>query len=113
MLGLVGDPAAGVGHPQLDTVMLKQRGHRRVLAPVERPLVLPDHDLSRSKIGFGWWACRHSVPQAAYVYSLIRPLRTGLRRICRVSRSVLTRRGTSGLSSGARWAMPWCGRAVS
>ena len=24
--------------------MLKQRGHRRVLAPVERPLVLPDHD---------------------------------------------------------------------
>jgi hypothetical protein len=29
-------------------------------------------------------ACRHSVPQAACVYSLIRPLRTGLRRICRV-----------------------------
>jgi hypothetical protein len=26
-------------------------------------------------------ACRHSVPQAAYVYSLIRPLRTGLRRM--------------------------------
>jgi hypothetical protein len=24
--------------------MLKQRGHQRILVPVERPLVLPDHD---------------------------------------------------------------------
>jgi putative transposase len=57
-------------------------------------------------------ACRNSVPHAAYVYSLIRPLRTGLRRICKVSRSVPMRWGSSGLPSGVRWAMPWCGRAV-
>jgi hypothetical protein len=38
------DPAAYLRHPQLDTVMLEQRRHRRVLAAVERPLILPDHD---------------------------------------------------------------------
>ena len=38
------NPPAHLRHPQLDTVMLEQRGHRRVLAAVERPLVLPDHD---------------------------------------------------------------------
>ena len=32
--------------------------------------------------------CRSSGRQAAYTYSLIRPLRTGFRRICRVSTSV-------------------------
>ena len=44
MLGREVDPAARLRHPQLDTVMLEQRGHRRVLAPVERPLILADHD---------------------------------------------------------------------
>src|SRR5260370_8240829 len=44
MLRRVADPAVGLGHPQLHTVMLEQWRHRRVLAAVERPLVLPDHD---------------------------------------------------------------------
>jgi hypothetical protein len=44
MLRRVVDPAVGLGHPQLHTVMLEQWRHRRVLAAVERPLVLPDHD---------------------------------------------------------------------
>ena len=44
MLGRVVDPAAGLRHPQLHAVVLEQRRHRRVLAAVERPLVLPDHD---------------------------------------------------------------------
>ena len=38
------DPSACLGHPQLDAVVLEQRRHRGVLAAVERPLVLPDHD---------------------------------------------------------------------
>ena len=38
------DPAADLRHPQLHAVVLEQRRHRRVLAAVERPLVLPDHD---------------------------------------------------------------------
>jgi hypothetical protein len=50
--------------------------------------------------------------QAACVYSLIRPPRTGFRRICCLSMSVRVARATSGSSSGTRWAMPWCGRAV-
>ena len=44
MLGREVDPAARLRHPQLDPVMLEQRRHQRVLAAVERPLVLPDHD---------------------------------------------------------------------
>ena len=44
MLRLVVDPAAHLGHPQLHAVVLEQRRHRRVLAAVKRPLVLPDHD---------------------------------------------------------------------
>jgi hypothetical protein len=55
---------------------------------------------------------RCSVPQAAYVYSLIRPLRTGFRRTCCVSMSVTAPRIPSRSSSGTCWAMPWCGRAV-
>jgi len=47
------DPALGLGHPQLDTVVLEQRGHRRVLATVERPLVLPDHDRVPSPVRVG------------------------------------------------------------
>jgi hypothetical protein len=38
------DPAADLGHPQADAVMLEQRRHRRVLAGIERALVFPDHD---------------------------------------------------------------------
>ena len=49
--------------------------------------------------------------QAACVYSLIRPLRTGFRRIRSISRSVMAVRGASRPASGTRWAMPWCGRA--
>jgi hypothetical protein len=44
MLGREIDPPAGLRHPQLDAIVLEQRRHRRVLAAVERPLVLPDHD---------------------------------------------------------------------
>ena len=44
VLGVPVHPAAHFRHPQLDPVVLEQRGHRRVLAPVERPLILPDHD---------------------------------------------------------------------
>jgi transposase len=50
--------------------------------------------------------------QAACVYSLISPPRTGFRRICCVSMPVTAARGASGWPSGTRWAMPWCGRAV-
>jgi hypothetical protein len=35
-------PTSGIHSP--DAVVLEQRRHRRVLVPVERPLVLPDHD---------------------------------------------------------------------
>ena len=50
---------------------------------------------------------RCSVPQAACVYSLIRPLRIGFRRICCVSMSVTVARGPSRSSSGTCCAMPW------
>ena len=46
--------------------------------------------------------CGSSVRQAAWVYSLIRPPRTGFRRIRRVSMSVTVDRATSGSSSGTR-----------
>ena len=59
-------------------------------------------NLSRSKIGFGWVTCRSSVRQAACVYSLIRPLRIGFRRICCVPTSVTAARGATRSSSGAR-----------
>ena len=50
--------------------------------------------------------------QAARMYSLIRPLSTGFRRIWRASSSAtVTRAGWCWLS-GTRWAMPWCGRAA-
>jgi hypothetical protein len=52
--------------------------------------------------------CEYSGCQAARVYSLIRPLRTGLRWIRSQSRSATVRWPPS----GTRWAMPWCGRAV-
>ena len=50
--------------------------------------------------------------QAACVYSLIRPPRTGFRRICCVPASVNVARGAVGSLSGICWAVPWCGRAV-
>jgi len=56
--------------------------------------------------------CRSSARQAARVYSLISPPRTGFRRIRSPSTSVMVSRGASGSSSGTRWDMPWCGRAV-
>ena len=40
----LGELTADFRHPQPDAVMLEQRRHRRVLAGVERPLVLPYHD---------------------------------------------------------------------
>jgi hypothetical protein len=46
--------------------------------------------------------CRSSVRQAACVYSLIRPLRIGFRRICCVPTSVTAARGATRSSSGAR-----------
>jgi hypothetical protein len=44
MLGCQVGPPTRLGQPQLDLVVLEQRGHRRVLGTVERPLVLADHD---------------------------------------------------------------------
>ena len=46
--------------------------------------------------------CRSSVRQAACVYSLMRPLRIGFRRICCVPTSVTAARGAARSSSGAR-----------
>jgi hypothetical protein len=45
------------------------------------------------------------------VYSVIRPPRTGFRRICCVSTSVTVAWGASRSSSGTRWTMLWCGPA--
>ena len=56
--------------------------------------------------------CGSSGYQAARAYSLIRPPRTGFRRIRLRSRSARVRWPPSCLPSGTRWAMPWCGRAV-
>ena len=44
MLGGVVDRAARLRHPQLDAVVPEQRRHGRVLAAVERPLILPHHN---------------------------------------------------------------------
>jgi hypothetical protein len=44
VLGGEVDPAARLRQPQLHLVVLEQRRHQRVLAAVERPLVLPHHD---------------------------------------------------------------------
>ena len=44
VLGGEVDPPARLRHPQLDAVVLQQRRDHRVLAAVERPLVLADHD---------------------------------------------------------------------
>ena len=44
VLGVPVDPPADFRHPERDAVVLEQRRHRRVLAAVERPLILPDHD---------------------------------------------------------------------
>jgi hypothetical protein len=52
---------------------------------------------------------RCSVLQAACVYSLIRSLRIGFRRICCVSMSVTVAGGPSRSSSGTCCAMPWLG----
>jgi hypothetical protein len=53
VLGVPVDPAADFGHPQLDPVVLEQRSHRGVLAGVERPLVLPDHDRIPAAVRIG------------------------------------------------------------
>ena len=50
--------------------------------------------------------CGSSGYQAARAYSLIRPPRTGFRRIPSLSTSVIVARGAPGSSSGRRWAMP-------
>ena len=54
----------------------------------------------------GQVTCGSCGRQAACVYSLIRPLRTGFRRIRSRSRSVMAARGASRPASGTRWAMP-------
>ena len=56
--------------------------------------------------------CGSSGYQAARAYSLIRPPRTGFRRIRSRSRSVAVMWLPSCSPSGTRWAMPWCGLAV-
>ena len=54
----------------------------------------------RSKLGFGQVTCGFSVGQAACVYSLSKPPRTGLRWIRAVSRSVTVAREVSRSASG-------------
>ena len=56
MLGREVNPAACLRHPQLDAVMLEQRRHGRVLAAVERPLVLPTTIASHPRPGSASWA---------------------------------------------------------
>jgi 3,4-dihydroxy 2-butanone 4-phosphate synthase len=56
--------------------------------------------------------CRYSGCQAACTYSLIRPLRTGFRRICPVPGVVWVAESVWRSLAGTRWAMPWWGRAV-
>jgi hypothetical protein len=63
-------------------------------------LQLEKVNLWRSEIRFGPVTCGFSVGQAACVYSLIRPPRTGLRWIRAVSRSVTVARGMSRSASG-------------
>jgi hypothetical protein len=74
------------------------QGARRVLVPLENRIRLV--------------TCGSSGCQAARAYSLIRPSRTGFRRIRSPSRSVTVTLGASSSPSGTRWAMPWCGLAV-
>ena len=50
--------------------------------------------------------------QAARMYSLIRPLRTGFRRIWRAWKWPAVMQGGWCSASGTRWPIPWCGRAV-
>jgi hypothetical protein len=63
-----------------------------------------DHVLLENTVR--WVTCGSSGRQAAYVYSLIRPPRTGFRWICRVPMSVTVARAALPSSSGTRWAMP-------
>jgi hypothetical protein len=49
---------------------------------------------------------------AARKYSLVRPLRTGFRRIWRAWKFPAVMQGGWCSASGTRWPIPWCGRAV-
>jgi hypothetical protein len=83
------------------------------LAPSTVWQILKDAGIDPSARKQDWpVTCWSSVRQAACVYSLISPPRTGFLRICCVSMPVTVARGASGSPSGTRWAMPWCGRAV-
>ena len=53
ILGMVVDPPAHLRGPQLDAVVLEQRGHRGVLAAGESPLVFSDHDRVPAPVGVG------------------------------------------------------------
>jgi hypothetical protein len=83
MLGREVDPAARLRHPQLDAVMLEQRRHRRVLAAVERPLVLPDHDrvpapVRISQLGDQGGGLRTAAPRHRPALPLVEELRYNL-----------------------------------
>ena len=82
----------------LFTHVAQRRGMRGYLVPLENTMRPGD--------------LRVLGDQAAWVYSLIRPLRTGLRRICCLSTSVTIAQGASRSSAGTRCAMPWWGLAV-
>ena len=63
-------------------------------------------NLCRSKIGFCVVSCVFIGVQAARMYSLIRPLRTGFRRIWRAWKSpAVMQRGWCS-ASGTRWPIP-------
>ena len=86
----------------LDWATEELRGAVRALQPVP--------PLCRSDIGF-WFDLDLLGFQAARSYSLIRPPRTGFRRIWHEPGSAAGTRG-AGSGSGTRWPMPWWGRAV-
>jgi CheY-like chemotaxis protein len=92
--------------PGLDGITAASRLRERL--PACRVVILT---VSRSKTRLGQVTCGSCGRQAACVYSLIRPLRMGFRRIRSMPRSVMAARGASRPASGTRWAMPWCGRA--
>ena len=65
-----------------------------------------------SNIRFSAVACGSRMCQAVILYSLVIPPRMGFRQMRAADRSITSARERSGLSSGQRWAMPWCGRAA-
>ena len=107
-----GPPAPTTGSPRQNQQTRQPHApHRRPPAPHRHRPHLRRHPVPLENriclVTCESWGC-----QAARVYSLIRPLRTGLRWIRSRSRPATVRWPPSCPPSGTRWAMPWCGLAV-